>query len=184
MAAIVALSVGLAMDAAAVSAVRGLESPRIRPRDAVLVGGLFGGFQALMPLLGWLAGSRLGPYIEAWDHWIAFALLAAIGANMLREAGSGEERPAHTEPFAPRVLLLLAVATSIDALAAGITLPLLGAPVFLTAATVGVTTAALSVLALFAGRAFGQRLGPSLEIVGGVVLIALGTKVLVEHLRP
>ena len=185
--AILLLSVGLAMDATAVAAARGLAAPRILPRHVLLVSGLFGGFQALMPLLGWLVGSRVGPLVQAWDHWIVFALLGAIGGKMLWEARApAEETGANTggpDPFGTRLMLVLAIATSIDAFAVGITLPMLGAPLLLSLLTIGVTTALLSAAGLFAGRRFGALLGKRLDAAGGLVLIGLGTKILVEHLR-
>jgi putative Mn2+ efflux pump MntP len=181
--ALLALAVGLAMDATAVAASRGLAAPRIRLRDVLLVGGLFGGFQALMPLAGWVLGKRFGPYVEAWDHWIAFVLLAGIGGKMLWEAWQGDAAPpAVDRVFEVRVLLSLAVATSIDALAAGITLPMLGAPLLASILVIGLVTAALSILGLFAGRHFGAALGKRLDVAGGLVLIGLGVKILVEHL--
>lgn len=177
---ILLLAVGLAMDATAVAAARGLATPRIRAKHVAIVAVFFGGAQALMPVLGWLVGSRLGPFVEAWDHWIAFALLAAIGGHMLWEArGSAAPAPAD---YSLKVMTVLAVATSIDALAAGITLPMLNAPLPLAIATIGVTTAALSALGLFAGQRFGAALGRRLDLLGGVVLIGLGVKILVEHL--
>jgi putative Mn2+ efflux pump MntP len=183
--AILVLALGLAMDAMAVSATRGIATPKIRPRHVVLVALFFGGFQALMPLIGWLIGTRIGPFVAAWDHWLAFVLLAAIGAKMLWEARGDkrtDERDTH-DPFAPRILLLLAIATSIDALAAGITLPMIDAPLVTSLVTIGVTTALLCILGLYAGRRFGAMLGKRLDVVGGLVLIGLGTKILVEHLR-
>ncbi len=182
---ILLLAVGLAMDATAVAAARGLAAPRLRWRHASVVGGLFGSVQALMPLLGWLVGERLGPFVAAWDHWIAFALLSAIGGKMLWEAFNEKDaaEPRSEDPFGIRVLLVLALATSLDAFAAGLTLPVLGAPMGLSLVTIGVTTALLSALGLYAGRRFGAVLGSRLEAVGGLVLIGLGVKFLVGHLR-
>jgi putative Mn2+ efflux pump MntP len=184
--ALLLLAVGLAMDATAVAAARGCTTPKILPRHVALVAAFFGGFQALMPLIGWLLGSRVGPLVQAWDHWIAFALLAAIGGKMLwearpsaREEGDGDRQ---ADLFGVKVLLLLAVATSIDSLAVGITLPILNAPLLLSLTTIGVTTALLSAVGLVAGRRFGSMLGKRLDIAGGVMLIGLGTKILVEHL--
>jgi len=183
-ASILVLAVGLAMDAAAVSAVRGLATPRILRRHVALVAIFFGGFQALMPLLGWVIGRGAGRLIQAWDHWVAFVLLSAIGGKMLWESRSSEgEVPSGGDLYGFRVMLVLAVATSIDALAVGVTLPLLHAPLLLSVITIGCTTALLSVLGLFAGRQFGARLGPRLDFVGGIVLIALGAKILVDHLQ-
>ena len=138
-----------------------------------------------MPLGGWLIGSRLGPHVQAWDHWVIFILLSCIGAKMLwegrRAKASEPERGA--DVFATRVMLVFAIATSLDALAAGITLPLIDAPFLLALATIGVITAVLSAVGLFAGRRFGAMLGPRLDAMGGLVLIGLGLKILVEHLR-
>jgi manganese efflux pump family protein len=185
--AILLLALGLAMDATAVSAARGMAAPRVLPRHVVLVALFFGGFQALMPMLGWVLGRQLGPWVREWDHWITFALLAGIGANMLFEARRSEERadssPGKSDLFALRALFVLAVATSIDALAAGVTLPMLSAPFVLSLVTIGVTTAVLSAFGLLAGRRFGALLGKRLDMFGGLVLIALGTKILIEHLR-
>jgi putative Mn2+ efflux pump MntP len=183
---ILLMALGLAMDSTAVAAARGLAAPRIRPRHVALVAILFGGFQALMPLLGWVVGSRVQPLIEAWDHWVAFVLLSAIGGRMLWEARGGaggvEAGPGGADPFGLRLMLLLAVATSIDALVVGVTLPMVDAPLGLSLATIGVTTAIMSALGLFAGRRFGALLGRRLDVVGGLVLIGLGTKILLEHL--
>ncbi|MGC4069609.1 MAG: manganese efflux pump MntP family protein [Polyangiaceae bacterium] len=186
--AILLLSVGLAMDATAVSAARGLAVNRVLPRHVGLVAGFFGGSQALMPLLGWIVGSTIGRLVQAWDHWIAFGLLAFIGAKMLWEARPGgsddgpDEGSRMADPFAIKVMSVLAIATSIDALAAGITLPLIDAPLLLSLATIGVTTAVLSALGLYAGRYFGKALGKRLDVLGGLVLIGLGVKILIEHL--
>ena len=162
--AILALAVGLAMDATAVSAARGMAIPRVRPRHAALVALFFGGFQALMPVVGWLVGSRIGPLVEAWDHWIAFVLLGAIGAKMLwesRDPKTADAPRSERELFGLKVMLLLAIATSIDALAVGITLPMLDAPFALSVATIGVTTAVLCVAGLLVGR----RGSPGAEVL-------------------
>ena len=181
---ILLLAIGLAADAMAVSAARGLAMPRIGARHVFLVAVFFGGFQAIMPCLGWLAGTRLGPLVEAWDHWIAFVLLAGIGGKMLWEAREepSSDVSSDRDPFRLDVMLALAIATSIDAMAAGITLPMLGAPLALSAVTIGVTTAILSGIGLFAGRRFGAALGRSLDVAGGLVLIGLGLKTLIQHL--
>jgi len=181
------------MDATAVAAARGVMTPKILPRHVVLVALFFGGFQALMPLLGWTIGSRLGPLVQTWDHWIAFTLLAALGCKLLWDArhsgsdasdraASADLTRAGKDPFGMTVMLVLAVATSIDALAVGVTLPMLRAPLLLSVTTIGITTAVLSAAGLFAGRRFGAALGSRLDVIGGLLLIALGTKILVEHL--
>ena len=184
--AILAISIGLAMDATAVSAARGMAVPEVRPRHAALVALFFGGFQALMPVVGWLVGSRIGPLVEAWDHWIAFVLLGAIGAKMLWEsldAKTAVTPRSEDELFGFKVMLLLAIATSIDALAVGITLPMLDAPFALSVITIGVTTAVLCVAGLFVGRRAGAMFGRRLDFLGGLILIGVGTMILVEHLR-
>jgi putative Mn2+ efflux pump MntP len=182
--AILLLSVGVAMDAAAVAATRGLLARRVLPQHVLLVALLFGGFQAFMPLLGWLVGSHVGPIIERFDHWIAFLLLGGIGAKMLHEAYADEENttPRPDELFRISILLVLALATSVDALAVGVTLPILGAPLLLSITTIGITTALLSGAGLLIGRRFGAQLGKRLDIAGGLVLIGLGTKILIQHL--
>src|SRR4051812_10050001 len=159
--ALLTLAFGLALDSTAAAAAKGCAVPRILWRHVVLVAVFFGGFQALMPLIGWALGTGAGPWVQAWDHWVAFVLLVALGGHMLWEA-----RPANAaaparerKDFGVRVMFAVAVATSIDALAAGITLPLLHAPLLLSIATIGVTAAALSVAGLFAGRRFGLALG-------------------------
>jgi putative Mn2+ efflux pump MntP len=180
--ALLILSFGVAMDAAAVSAARGFAARRLLWRHALLVAVVFGGFQALMPVLGWAIGASVGPLIEAWDHWVAFGLLAAIGGHMLWEARHDPEVERGTNLFGLRVMLVLGVATSIDALAVGITLPMLGAPFAASIATIGLTTALVSALALYAGRRFGRALGARLDVAGGLMVIAVGTRILVEHL--
>lgn len=184
---ILTLSVGLAMDATAVSAARGCAARAVRVQDVLRVALLFGGFQALMPGIGWFVGESLGSAVRAWDHWIAFGLLGAIGGKMLWEAREGAVAAAPApgsdgDVFATRVLVLLAIATSIDALAAGITLPMLGAPMLFSLASIGVITAVLSALGMLVGRRFGGMLGRRLDAFGGLVLVGLGTKILCEHL--
>lgn len=182
------LAVGLAMDATAAAAARGIAARRVRVVDALVVALAFGGAQAVMPLLGWWLGAALGPAIAAFDHWVAFVLLVGIGLHMLWEALRTDVHPpadeVHTadRAFAPRTILVLAVATSIDAFAAGITLPLVGLPVLLSASLIGFVTAAASFAGVYAGRRFGALLERRLEIVGAVILMGLGVKVLVEHL--
>lgn len=185
--AILTLSVGLAMDATAVSAARGCAARVVRTQDILRVAVLFGGFQALMPGIGWFVGESLGNVLGAWDHWIAFGLLGAIGTKMLWEARGSDEQPcaeasSDRELFGTRVLLLLAIATSIDALAAGVTLPMLGAPMLFSLASIGVITAVLSALGILVGHRFGGLLGRRLDAFGGLVLVGLGTKILFEHL--
>ena len=175
---VLTLALGLAMDATAVAAARCVTAPVVRLRDVVVVPLVFGAFQALMPLLGWLLGVGAGRYVEAFDHWIAFGLLVAIGAHMLWEARKSEPVD---DVFSIVRVLALAVATSVDAFAAGVTLPLIDVPAPLAIATIGVTTFVCSALGALAGRRFGAALGKRLEVAGGVALIVLGTKILLEH---
>ncbi|MFO7561047.1 MAG: manganese efflux pump MntP family protein [Enhygromyxa sp.] len=176
------------MDATAISAARGVSAGRVRARHVVLTALYFGGFQAGMPLIGWLLGERLGPYVRAWTPWIAFVLLLGLGGKMLWEARDRTDDPEDvaeavaSDPYAVAVMLTLAVATSIDALAVGFTLPLLGAPLALSLVTIGVTTALLSVAGLYLGRRFGALLGRRLDALGGLILIGFGVKILVEGL--
>ena len=179
---ILALAVGLAMDATAAAAARGLQARRVRPRDVALVALLFGGFQAAMPLGGWLLGRSIGPAVAAWDHWIAFVLLCVIGLKTMWDARGPEGERVEGEAFDLRTLVVLAVATSIDAFAIGVTLPMMGAPLALSLPTIGLTTAVLSAAGIFAGRRFGAALGRRLEAFGGLVLLLLGSKILIEHL--
>ena len=178
------LSLGLSMDSGAAAAARGVALPKIRLQQVLLVACFFGGAQALMPWAGWLIGAKLGPLVEAWDHWIAFVLLSFLGVKMLWEAYQAQldlTGTTRTADLRLRTLALLAIATSIDALAAGITLPMLGAPLLLSLVTIGLTTALLSVVGLFAGHRFGAVLGTKLDIAGGLILIGLGLKILIEH---
>lgn len=182
--ALVLLAIGLAMDATAVAAARGMAASTLRVRHVLIVAGFFGGFQALMPLLGWLVGARLEAWAGGWDYWIAVALLCGVGAKMLWEARHAhDERPLKSdqELFGVRVMLVLAVATSIDAWAVGVTLPVLNAPLGLSLAVIGVTTALLSSLGLVLGRRLGALLGRRLEVAGGLLLVALGVKIWLAH---
>ncbi|MBF5045333.1 manganese efflux pump [Aggregicoccus sp. 17bor-14] len=185
---LVLLSLGLSMDATAVAMTSGFTAPRVRLRDALVLALFFGVSQGVMPIIGWAAGSHFAASIEAWDHWVAFVLLGGIGAKMLwdaiREEGEegGPAESTRADPFNLRLLILLALATSIDALVAGLTLPLLEVPPLLAAGFIGATTFLLSLAGVETGRRFGDKLGRKLDIVGGLVLIGLGLKTLLEHL--
>jgi putative Mn2+ efflux pump MntP len=178
------LSIGLAMDATAVAAAKGLGAARLRVRDTTKMALLFGAFQAGMPLLGWAIGFRFAKAIEAWDHWVAFVLLGGIGAKMIVEAlrRKQDDDDDTADPFGWWSLVVLAVATSIDALIAGLTLPLMAVPILLAVTSIGVTTAVLSAAGAWAGRQIGARLGRKLDVFGGLLLVGLGTKILIEHL--
>jgi len=180
---IVLLGIGLSMDAFAVSICYGLGMKRFRRNHAAVIALYFGAFQALMPTLGWLLGSRFASAIESVDHWIAFVILGIIGANMLREARSEEETAARDgERLDHRQLLALAVATSIDALATGVTLAFLDTAILRAAALIGLTTFTISFAGVAAGNWFGGRFRKPAEIAGGVILILIGAKILLEHL--
>lgn len=181
---IVVLAVGLAMDATAVAAARGCASvSRPRASEVLELSLAFGFAQGLMPWLGALLGERMGSLVAAFDHWIAFGVLAAIGSKMLHEALTGAADEAEPAPgLSLRLLIALAIATSIDAFAVGLTLPLLGAPLLLSVLTIGVVTSLLTGAGVILGRRFGALLGKRLDALGGVVLIAIGLKILLEHL--
>lgn len=174
------LAIGLSMDAFAAAVCKGLAVSSMRPRKALLTGLWFGGFQALMPTLGALLGAAFESSIAALDHWIAFALLALIGLNMLRESGSDVESA--DDSFAPSSMMLMSIATSIDALAAGIPFPLLHVNLLHAALIIGATTFALSTAGASLGHLLGSRFKRAAERLGGVILILLGTKILFEHL--
>ena len=172
------LAVGLSMDALAVSICKGLAMDRVTMGRMVLLGLWFGGFQGLMPLLGWL---RFSLYITAIDHWIAFALLAILGINMLREARSGDTEEASAS-LGFRVMFAMAVATSIDALAVGITFAFLEVDILPAVCCIALTTFLLSSLGVKFGSLCGTRMQSKAEALGGVILILLGLKILLEHL--
>ena len=173
------IAVGLSMDAFAVSIRKGLSTKDVRREHMVVTGLYFGGFQALMPLAGYLLGSRFQSMIQRVDHWIAFVLLALIGANMVRESQGEAEHL--DDSFTPGTMLPLAVATSIDALAVGVTFAFLNVRIIPAAALIGVTTFALSAIGMRLGNVFGARYQARAELAGGIVLILMGVKILLEH---
>lgn len=176
-------AVGLSMDAFAVSICKGLSVGKANAKQMALTGAWFGGFQALMPLLGFFIGSVFSSYITSFDHWIAFFLLALIGANMIKESFSKEENDADSS-FCCKVMLVMAVATSIDALAAGVTFALLPDVNIIAAVSfIGVITFILSALGVKFGSFFGAKYKSRAEFLGGAVLILMGTKILLEHLN-
>ena len=181
------LAVGLSMDAFAVSVCKGLAMKKATLKAEATCGLWFGGFQMLMPVTGFFLGSLFAEAIEAFDHWVAFGLLAIIGINMLKEAlekedesGDGSEKDAD---LSVRTMFLMAVATSIDALAVGISLAMVGSVnIWLAAAFIGICTCLLSALGVKIGNVFGSRYEKKAELAGGVILILLGVKILLEHL--
>ena len=178
---VVLLGIGLAMDAFAVSVCKGMAMGRIRVRAALIIGAWFGFFQALMPLIGFYLGQSFHSLIEAYDHWIAFGLLLIIGCNMIRESFSDEEEEAKGADIGFLVMLVLAIATSIDAFAVGISMAMDGSEILLPAVIIGIITLAISVAGVKAGSVFGDRLGSRAELLGGVILILIGIKVVLEH---
>lgn len=178
---LIIIAIGLSMDAFAVSIGKGLALPRVRYRHALCAGLWFGGFQALMPVAGYLLGSAFAAFVEAWDHWISFILLAYIGINMIKEAFESKVE-SKDKGFAIRIMFLLAVATSIDALAVGVSLAFLNASILSSAMVIGFTTFLFSAAGVYIGNLFGNRYRKTAECIGGVILIAIGIKILIEHL--
>ncbi|MCQ2386324.1 MAG: manganese efflux pump MntP family protein [Clostridia bacterium] len=175
------LGVGLSMDAFAVAVCKGLATPKASPKAALTVGLWFGGFQALMPCLGYFLGSRFHTYIENFDHWVAFVLLVIIGANMIKESFGQEEKETDAS-FGFKTMLLMAIATSIDALAVGIALAMdENTNIFAAVGIIGVTTFLLSASGLYVGNLFGAKYKGTAERTGGVILMLLGVKILLEH---
>ena len=170
------------MDAVAVSVSAGIARGRATWSESLRMGTVFGLFQAAMPALGYAGGALFRDSIEAYDHWVAFALLAAVGGHMILESRSKDDERPQGNPFAWKSLLLLGLATSVDALAVGLTLALIGIPVGVAVAVIGGITFALCVPAVHMGARLGTRLAHRAEFVGGVVLVAIGARILIEHL--
>ena len=176
------LAVGLSMDAFAVSICKGLATENVKPKHSVITGAWFGGFQALMPFIGFILGTSFEKYVTKIDHWIAFILLGAIGANMIKEAFSKEQNDTDAS-FGFKTMLVMAIATSIDALAVGITLALLPDINIIAAVSfIGVITFILSGIGVRLGNIFGNKYKSKAELLGGVILVILGLKILLEHL--
>lgn len=178
------LAVGLAMDAFSVALTDGMIIPNVKLRSALKIGLFFGVFQAVMPCIGYLLGKGFLRYIQSIDHWIAFVLLSLIGVNMIREAVTKQEetQALDKDPLDNKVLLVLAVATSIDALAAGVTLITIPIPILVCALVIGAVSFVLSVFGVYLGKKCGNLFGNKAEIAGGIVLILIGIKILIEHL--
>ncbi|MBE6767605.1 MAG: manganese efflux pump [Ruminococcaceae bacterium] len=179
------LAVGLSMDAFAVSICKGLAMKRANLKGALTCGVWFGGFQALMPLIGFFLGAMFATAIEAFDHWVAFGLLALIGANMLKEAFERKEEceECGCADLSVKTMFVMAVATSIDALAVGVSLAMAGdVNIWLAIALIGTVTCLLSALGVKVGSVFGARFEKKAQLAGGVILILIGLKILLEHL--
>lgn len=176
------IALALSMDAFAVAICKGLSVKKVGAKHILTVGIYFGGFQALMPLIGFLLGFKFERFIVSIDHWIAFVLLAVIGGGMIREAIAGGEDEAN-DSFSFKTMLPLALATSIDALAVGISFAFLGVDIVATAVLIGVTTFVLSGAGIVVGNVFGAEYKSKAELAGGIVLILIGLKILLEHLE-
>lgn len=176
------IAVGLSMDAFAVSVCKGLCVRKADGKHMLIVGGYFGGFQALMPLIGYLLGIQFQTLIQQIDHWIAFVLLGLIGLNMVKESREKTEEVCQTDPFGWKSMLPLAVATSIDALAVGITFAFLNVSIIQAIILIGITTFMLSGAGLRIGNIFGIKYKSRAELAGGILLIGMGLKILLEHL--
>ena len=175
------LAVGLSMDAFAVSICKGLSLCKIKPKHMCIAGAWFGGFQALMPLIGFLVGSIFSDLITKYDHWIAFVLLAIIGGNMIKESLEKEEESCDIS-MSPKSMFLLAIATSIDALAVGVTFAFLHVNIVPAVIFIGVVTFTCSALGVKIGSIFGTKYKSKAELFGGVVLVLIGLKLLLEGL--
>jgi putative Mn2+ efflux pump MntP len=179
--AVIAIAVGLAMDTFAVSIVTGAAYKQLHIRHTLRMAGFFGGFQAFMPVVGYLAGLTVRQYVSNYDHWIAFGILAAVGLKMIYESFKIKEERRTPNPANLAVVFALAVATSIDALAVGITLSLITSAIALAVIIIGVVTFGLSFAGVYIGKKFGHFFEGGIEAVGGLVLIGLGIKIVLQH---
>jgi len=178
---LIAVAFALAMDAFAVALGAGLTLERVSGRHLFRLGFHFGLFQALMPVIGWLAGLTVQRWIAAYDHWLAFGLLVFVGGKMIHEAIAGGDEERAKDPTRGLTLVLLSVATSIDALAVGLSLAVLGVDIWLPALVIGLVAGAMTVAGMLLGRRIGALWGPRVEIAGGLILLAIGLKILLEH---
>ncbi len=175
-------SIGLAMDAFAVSIGGGISLKKVTSKDAIVIATFFGGFQFIMPLLGWLSGLFFRDFILSFDHWIAFGLLTLIGGKMLYESFQDEEEDEGTDFRNLYVLSTLAIATSIDALAVGLTFSVIQTPIVQASIIIGIITFLICLFGVFIGNKIGHLFEKQAEIIGGIILIGIGVKILIEHL--
>ena len=175
------IAVGLAMDAFAVSIAAGLMLGTVTPRHVFRIGWHFGFFQFMMPIVGWWLGSRVSSYIAAYDHWLAFGLLVFVGGKMLLEAWRGNGQPGGSDPTKGWTLVMLSVATSIDALAVGLSLAFLAVPILLPSIVIGIVAAGFSTAGITLASRLFRNWGRRAEVLGGVVLILIGIRIVVEH---
>lgn len=180
------MGVGLSMDAFAVSICKGLSMRKVNKKQCLVIGLFFGGFQALMPFIGWVLGSQFEQYITSIDHWIAFILLGFIGGKMVVEAIREKDEAVEVGKMDPpldfKEMFILAIATSIDALAVGITFAFLQVSIVEAVSIIGITTFVISVIGVYVGNFFGNRYKKKAELAGGIILILIGLKILLEHL--
>lgn len=179
---ILLIGIGLAMDAFAISIGKGLSMKKMNWKKAIIVGVYFGIFQGLMPIIGYYLGYSFENLVSQIDHWIAFFLLGAIGSNMIREAFKNDEED-RNDSVAFRVMIVLAIATSIDALTIGITFAFLNVDIFTSALIIGITTLLISIFGVQIGNKFGKKYENKSEVIGGLILIVMGLKILFEHLN-
>lgn len=175
------MAFGLAMDAFAVSISSGVRLKKVEIRHALLIALFFGGFQAIMPFVGWSAGIRVQDHVAAFDHWIAFLLLLAVGAKMIWESSKDEASRVRLDPTRISVLLVLAIATSIDALAIGLSLSFLNTSILLPVLVIGSVTFVMAFIGTYLGTMARHIVGSRVEAVGGLILIAIGIKIVIEH---
>ena len=175
------IAIGLSMDAFAVSICKGLAMGKMKWKNALIAGAYFGGFQALMPLIGYILGSQFESYIKSIDHWIAFVLLGLIGAHMIKESFQKEDCEAN-DSFDVGTMLVLAVATSIDALAVGVSFACLRVQIIPAVCSIGAITFVCSVVGVKIGSRFGSRYRSKAELAGGIILVVMAFKILFEHL--
>ena len=176
------IGVGLAMDAFAVSICKGLAMRRMNYKKAIIIAAFFGVFQALMPALGYVLGTTFANMIAAIDHWIAFILLALIGANMIKEALSSDDDECQDDSLRLGDLIMLSIATSIDALAVGITFAFFNVSLLLSVSMIGIITFIICVIGVKVGNVFGEKYKSKAELAGGLILIVMGAKILIDHL--
>lgn len=176
------LAVGLSMDAFAVSICKGLATKKVTAKQMAIAGIWFGGFQGLMPAIGYFLGQTFAGTIKKYDHWVAFVLLVFIGGNMIKEALSSEEDEGGNDSFGVKTMFIMAIATSIDALAVGVTFAFLEANILVAVCFIGAVTFMFSFVGVKIGNVFGSKYEKKAQLLGGVILVLIGLKILLEHL--
>ena len=176
------IALGLAMDAFAVSICKGITMKNIKFKNVLIIALFFGGFQGIMPFIGWLLGSSFAAYITPVDHWIAFVLLGFLGVKMLIDSFKKDDDECCNDSFSIKELFVLAIATSIDALAIGITFAFLNVNIIGAVSSIGIITFVLAIVGVFIGHKFGDKFKNKAEFVGGLILVLMGVKILLDHL--